>query len=72
MSTHLLGFQSFLSFLHHILLAKLAISSMRVKHFSAQKLCQKIATASCRDVQEATKSILHIFLNLPRSDMIGP
>ena len=33
MSTHMLGFQSFFSFLHHFVLAKLAASSTRVEMF---------------------------------------
>ena len=36
MSTHLPGFQSFLRFLHHFVLAKLASSSIRVKNVCIQ------------------------------------
>ena len=33
MSTHMPGFQSFQAFLHHFVLAKLASSSIKVRHF---------------------------------------
>ena len=37
MSTHVPGFQSFFSFLHHFVLAKLATSSIRVKMYISIK-----------------------------------
>ena len=49
MSTHLPGFQSFVRFLHHFVLAKLAISSIRVKEM--------------RQTEYVTKSVYDLVLN---------
>ena len=44
MCTHLPGFQSFFSFLHHFVMAKLAISTIRfnLEHLCSVKVCQNM------------------------------
>ena len=49
MSTHMPGVQSFLSFLHDFVLAKLATSSIRVKGVST-RLCLKTKNKYCKSL----------------------
>ena len=46
MSTHVPGFQSFLGFLHHFILAKLATSSEKVNSYPKSKI-PEVCTKPC-------------------------
>ena len=59
MSTHVPGFQSFFMFLHHLILAKLAASSIRPDVHYFQVLCKQTILHKV-DLQLQTNGIMYI------------
>ena len=53
MSTHVPGFQSFLRFLHHFVLAKLATTSIRVIDLHVHVFSQYIVTCLSKSMMES-------------------